>query len=1117
MGDTHPFYGLSRFTLPFLEPLKVPQYLYLSRNYFNPNWKGLRRIKNVVMVLEWAPNATQLRLLTEQERQASLPGMTDKQRDVLAKAFSFLRYHGHSKWQAAREGGKQVADAYQLAVTDVANAIQAAVDREIPPAQLALLMNKYGNESGQAMGLDGLQSLLLSGDLTPEQQGRCFVAVSLAEAETLRRILHLRPTQPPVARHPCTQFALRYSPMARLKMPGSSSGPGQVNKPMLLGDGGGVVMDASAEWRASSILADPSFASTNWTGAPAHQLDTAYNVFRFFDSDMHFSEPALNSLLRALQRNSPYQRERFFSATGAGRRRLARKWQDTPLAKVLIVEDEWASLRQRGLAVWMREAIAATGLTHFEAFTTFDADNSQSLCAPELYGAMRFLHVPDVSAEDVVTLLESADRNADGVVDYKEWTDLLTTGSGMPATEADDEDGEDEAEETRAGDGKTQRASLPPKVEPYGADELRGVQIRRKKEEFALQRQERARRTAYETALDMKLFQEELRACANRPGGANPLVCTSYFGQGSSSARQVPSVIFRFTDKQVPLRLNAKGLLSFPKLHAARFADAKKGKTNPLTCSKGHAMVPFQAPYMMCNMCNQNGVAHRCTESSGSFGVVRCRFYVCLACFERHQDREQNKRTRFLDGSRFLRCAKLTSFSIQFPVLKAGDETAGASAVPMASSSSSLDLSPGATTLERCTRYTLTLETQVLALPPSGQLSALLRFHSPEASRSRTRHQASLYLDADGRVGAQSTLQRLASSSSSRLPKSQLSPPGARLKAKTWSVITVVVNADTGKMKTYVNGELSVRATDLPSADLVLSHQLVVFGGGKRAESRGGDLRRLILDRTELTATEVQERYVLGKASLRGPLVVLLVDNQAVSTGANELLPPLHQLQPGLQSQFESWAETNPHTRMTVKLLQSQEAAPRTVQEACRSYVTDGVLDAVIINLQNNVWSAGLSVLEQVEKERAGQVLEKGTKGDKKRAMPPPTTHPISSGEFDVGALSPTLVPIVSGGASTAAAPVAFLPSPSVATAKVANVVDPAKHTTTPNVVVSSPGSTSRAFKTVLYCQRNLTDEQLFQLKTHDWDSLSRVHSLQELCHLFKHKQSTPDLTQSTT
>ena len=49
-SEDHPFYPLKDFKLRHQEPLEFAPSLMVSSNYFNPNWSGLRRVKNVIMV-----------------------------------------------------------------------------------------------------------------------------------------------------------------------------------------------------------------------------------------------------------------------------------------------------------------------------------------------------------------------------------------------------------------------------------------------------------------------------------------------------------------------------------------------------------------------------------------------------------------------------------------------------------------------------------------------------------------------------------------------------------------------------------------------------------------------------------------------------------------------------------------------------------------------------------------------------------------------------------------------------------------------------------------------------------------------------------------------------------
>jgi hypothetical protein len=58
-----PFYPMSEFKLYKRSPLAFPECVHLSCNYFNPKWTGARRLKNVVAILDWIPDASQLAMM----------------------------------------------------------------------------------------------------------------------------------------------------------------------------------------------------------------------------------------------------------------------------------------------------------------------------------------------------------------------------------------------------------------------------------------------------------------------------------------------------------------------------------------------------------------------------------------------------------------------------------------------------------------------------------------------------------------------------------------------------------------------------------------------------------------------------------------------------------------------------------------------------------------------------------------------------------------------------------------------------------------------------------------------------------------------------------------------
>ena len=141
-----------------------------------------------------------------------------------------------------------------------------------------------------------------------EEGGRYFVLLSLAEAETIRCILHMRQ-----------------------------------GKSLIEGSDAAVALRCIP---AHDALFD---ASANHPAAPQYMRGVSHNSFRFVDCAMHFKPAELNVLLRVIPA-PPTSRRLFFMSVVACRRRLKKAWQQTPLAKLFTLEDEWSMLKQRAQA-----------------------------------------------------------------------------------------------------------------------------------------------------------------------------------------------------------------------------------------------------------------------------------------------------------------------------------------------------------------------------------------------------------------------------------------------------------------------------------------------------------------------------------------------------------------------------------------------------------------------------------------------------------------------------------------------------------------------------------------------------------------------------------------------
>ena len=217
------FYPASEFRLHGRSPLPFPEYLAVSRNHFNKEWVGERRIKNAVMVLEWVPDVTALAPST---CHAAAGTLSDAQDERLRSALELLDTRATRTFD--RRALRQV--------------IVAAEHTSLEDEALDALMG-----DNETLAFEDVVSLLTCGTLRPAESGRYFVLLSLAEAETIRCILHMRQGQPVVA-GANVGLALRCIP-------------------------------------AHDTIFD---TSPNLPVARSYQAAISHNCFRFIDSALHF-------------------------------------------------------------------------------------------------------------------------------------------------------------------------------------------------------------------------------------------------------------------------------------------------------------------------------------------------------------------------------------------------------------------------------------------------------------------------------------------------------------------------------------------------------------------------------------------------------------------------------------------------------------------------------------------------------------------------------------------------------------------------------------------------------------------------------------------------------------
>lgn len=215
------------------------------------------------------------------------------------------------------------------------------------------------------------------------QRGRYFVALSLFEAECVRRILHQR----------------QWDPVPLL-------GAGLVN--------------ALLEIHSGLVLAK----SPQYKPAPRTMLETAQQCLRFVNCETHFGEDEVCSLIRALQRNPPPSRVSFFEEVRACRRRAQIDWKKTAIAPVLSCTDASQVYVVRSLISAFYRRIFIRGLRLLDAFKAFDHNGDGLLSCSELYGAFKWLGL-SVEPDDILAFMSHLAKSGQGRLRWQDFEDAV--------------------------------------------------------------------------------------------------------------------------------------------------------------------------------------------------------------------------------------------------------------------------------------------------------------------------------------------------------------------------------------------------------------------------------------------------------------------------------------------------------------------------------------------------------------------------------------------------------------------------------------------------------------------------------------------------------------------
>ena len=360
-------------------PLDFPEYLYLSKNYFREGWalNGHRRLKNLTVVLDWVPDSSALS--TDAGGSVAAGTFTADQESALRTAFDMFDSSGNGR--LTESDLREVLREIDACVEDDELRLQQLA-REV--AAESRTFNTGGKSSGTSF--EELKRVLRSKNIYSLQRGRYYVALSLAEAESLRVVMHLtkgsKASDGKLIPSKLTEAALRI--------------------------GGGTLIDNTSRF----------------TPAQVFQGATAEQCFRFLDSQLDFEDREVSLLLRALQGSSCDKRAQFFVSIRACRRRAKIPWASSPLAKVLTTVDEFHLLASRALVARVRTALKSKRMRLLDAFRAFDGDNIGKLTYEALYGGLSWLGLSLTSAQ-MLELAARVDKTHDGYISREEFEEAF--------------------------------------------------------------------------------------------------------------------------------------------------------------------------------------------------------------------------------------------------------------------------------------------------------------------------------------------------------------------------------------------------------------------------------------------------------------------------------------------------------------------------------------------------------------------------------------------------------------------------------------------------------------------------------------------------------------------
>lgn len=359
------FYGSSDFSVKnYLYSkslsLKFPEYTLMSNNFYDKSWsfKTHRRLKNVIVVMDFCPSKSAL-----QEMALGNAKFTIAQEKNLQRAFTIA--------DSEKSGGISAAE-----VVEVLKAVDVNFEGDDGDEMVQKMFQSVNLSMTGTVSFDQVKDMMAKSMIHRIQAGRYYVALSLAEAECMRAVMHAQSGSPLI--------------------------PGK---------------DTIVALRSGKTILDKT---VGYCPAETYQDLSSQACYRFIDNEVNYLPRELSFLVRSLEANLCEKRREFFMEVRSNRRRKQDDLASKPIAKVFATPDETHVVHFKIASGRIIAMLKSRGMYARDAFAAIDTDRDGLLNFQELRKGLEWLGLK-IDTALVREFIRQLDKDNDGYINLQEF------------------------------------------------------------------------------------------------------------------------------------------------------------------------------------------------------------------------------------------------------------------------------------------------------------------------------------------------------------------------------------------------------------------------------------------------------------------------------------------------------------------------------------------------------------------------------------------------------------------------------------------------------------------------------------------------------------------------